>query len=183
MKRVYTIPLLLLVIVPILAQNQQPASIGRVETKYDRLADTTTVQCDLIELGNGAPRLVIQANASFHGRQSNEQAKFWLGLSSYKGGATRHTLPSFKEASTLCLLVDSARMDVAVKDYGSDFFELNRLLAERARAEIGREDLQKLYDARSLEGKWGDVEFKFSAAALGSLKAFISHQIFTVGDH
>src|SRR5215475_14012786 len=60
MKQVYIVPLLLLVIVPALAQDQKPASIGRVETRYDRLADTTTVKCDLIELGKGAPRLIIQ---------------------------------------------------------------------------------------------------------------------------
>ena len=183
MKQVYIVPLLLLVIVPALAQDQKPASIGRVETRYDRLADTTTVKCDLIELGKGAPRLIIQANASFSGKQSNETAIFWLGLSSYKGGATRHTQLSFKEAATLCLQLDSARLEVPVKDYGSDLFELNRLLAERARAEIGREDLQKLLDARSLEGKWGDVEFKFSEAALGSLKDFISRQVFAASYH
>ncbi len=182
MKIVFVIPLLLLAIVPALAQDEHSTISERVETKYDRLADTTTVQCDLIELGQGAPRLIIQANATYPGKRTKETAVFWLGLSSFKGGATRRTQLSFKEASTLRLMVDSAWLDVTVKDYGSDFFELNRLLAERARAEIGREVLQKLYDARSLEGKWGDVEFKFSEAALGSLKKFISRQVFASSD-
>jgi len=186
MKQAYIFPLLLALIAPAFApafaQDRRPAGIGRIETRYDRIADTTTVQCDLIELGKGAPRLIIQANASFSGKQTNEAAIFWLGLSSYKGGATRHTQLSFKEAATLCLQMDSERLDVPVKDYGSDLFELNRLLAERARAEIGREDLQKLLDARTLEGRWGDVEFKFSETALGSLKDFISRQVFAASD-
>src|SRR5262245_16176758 len=100
MKQAYIFPLLLAIIVPALApalapapasplspalaQDQRPAGIGRIETRYDRIADTTTVQCDLIELGKGAPRLIIQANASFSGKQTNETVTFWLGLSSYK---------------------------------------------------------------------------------------------------
>jgi hypothetical protein len=166
MKQAYSGILFLLAIVPALPQDQRPANVCRIETRYDRFADTTTTQCNLIELGEGAPRLIVQANTSFRGKESNETAIFWRGLSSYRGGATRRTQPSFKEAATVRLLVDSARLEIPVKDYGSDFFELNRLLAERARAEISREDFQKLLEARSLEGKWGDVEFKFSDAAL-----------------
>jgi hypothetical protein len=163
-------------------QDQQPFQIGRIETKYDRLADTTTAQCGLVELGQGAPRLIVLANASFSGKEPNKNAIFWLGLASYKGGATRRTQRSFKEATTLYLTTDSTRLEVQVKDYRDDFYELNRLLAESARAEISREDLRKLLDARSVEGKWGDVDFKISEAALASLKDFISHQVFAAGD-
>jgi cell division protein FtsB len=165
-----------------LPQDQQPFQLGRIETKYDRLSDTTTAQCDLVELGQGAPRLIVLANASFSGREPNKNAIFWLGLASYKGGATRRTQRSFKEATTLYLTTDSTRLEVQVKDYHNDFYELNHLLAESARAEIGREDLRKLLDARSVEGKWGDVDFKISEAALASLKDFISHQVFAAGD-
>jgi len=56
------------------------------------------------------------------------------------------------------------------------------LLAESARAEVGREDLRKLLAAESLEGKWGDIEFKLSEAALASLKDFISRQVFAASD-
>jgi len=165
-----------------LPQDQQPFQVGRIETKYDRAADTTTAQCDLVELGQGAPRLIVLANASFSGREPNKNAIFWLGLSSYKGGATRRTQRSFKEATTLYLTMDSTRLEVPVKDYRNDFYELNRLLAESARAEISREDLRKLLDARSIEGKWGDIEFKVSEAALASLKDFISHEVFASSD-
>jgi hypothetical protein len=182
MKQAYTVILLLLGIIPAFPQDQQPASVCRIETKYDRLADTTTVQCDLVEVGKGAPRLIVQANVSFRGKEPNGTAKFWLSLSSFKGGATRRTQPLFKDAAIVCLLVDSARLEVPVKDYGSDFFELTHLLAERARAEISREDLQKLLDARSLEGNWGEVEFKSSDAALASLKDFISRKVFAAYD-
>ena len=178
MKQVYSGALFLLTIIPAIAQDVPPAKVCRVEAQYDRYADITTVQCDLIELGKGAPRLSVQANASFYGKEPNDSAKFWFGLSSFRGGATRRTEPAFKEATMVSLIVDSARLEVPVKDYTNDFFELNRLLAERARAEISREDLQKLLDAKSLEGNWGGVGFKFSNAALASLKTFISRQVF-----
>jgi hypothetical protein len=163
-------------------QDHQPTPVSRVEARYDRLADTTIVQCDLVELGQGAPRLTVRANASFRGKEPNETTKFWLGLASYKGGATRRTQRSFEEATTLYLTMDSARLGVPVKDYHNDFYELNSLLAESARAEISREDLHKLLDAKSVEGKWGDVEFKLSDAALASLKDFISRQVFAASD-
>ncbi len=182
MKPAYSGALLLLAIFPALPQDHQPPRVDRIETKYDRLADTTTLQCNLIELGEGAPKLTVQANASFRGKEPNGTAIFWLGLASYKGGATRRTQRSFKEAATLYLTMDSARMEVPVKDYRNDFYELNHLLAESARAEINREDLRKLLDAQSIEGKWGDVEFKLSEAALASLKDFISRQVFAASD-
>jgi hypothetical protein len=165
-----------------LPQDHQPTRVSRIEAKYDHLADTTTVQCDLVELGEGAPKLTVQANASFRGKEPNGTAIFWLGLASYKGGATRRTPRLFKEATTLYLTMDSARLEVAVKDYRNDFYGLNLLLAESARAEVGREDLRKLLSAESLEGKWGEIDFKLSEAALASLKDFISRQIFAAND-
>ena len=182
MKPAYTIALFLLSFFPALSQDFQPTRVGRVEAKYDRSADITTLQCNLVELGEGAPKLTVQANASFRGKEPNETAIFWLGLSSYKGGATRRTRRSFEEATTLYLTMDSARLEVPVKDYRNDFYELNHLLAESARAEISREGLRKLLDARSLEGKWGDVEFRFSEDALALLKDFISRRVFTAND-
>ncbi|MBO0857183.1 MAG: hypothetical protein J2P21_01755 [Chloracidobacterium sp.] len=182
MKPAHMTALLLLSFFPVLSQDLQPARVGRIEAKYDRLADTTTAECDLFELGQGAPKLAIRANASFRGKVPNETAIFWFGLASYKGGATRRTPRSFKEATTLYLTMDSTRLEVPVKDYHSDFYELNRLLAESARAEVIRNDLRKLLDARNVEGKWGDVEFKLSEAALASLKDFISRQVLVASD-
>lgn len=165
-----------------LPQDHQPARVSRIEAKYDRSADTTTLECNLVELGEGAPKLTVQANASFRGKEPNETAIFWLGLASYKGAATRRTPRLFKEATTLYLTMDSARLEVPVKDYRNDFYELNRLRAESARAEIRREDLYKLLDTKSVEGRWGDVEFKLSETALASLKDFISRQVFGAND-
>jgi len=189
LKRSPFIPLIIVTLVPGIGanttsfhdiqQDNESPHIGPIETKYDRQADTTTVHCKLVELGEGAPKLIVQANASFRGREPNETVKFWLGLASYKGGATRRTERSFENATTLYLTMDSERLELRVKDYHDDFYELNRLFAESARAEISREDLNKMLDARNLDGKWGDIEFKLSEAALASLKDFISRQVFT----
>src|SRR5215470_9995295 len=182
MTKTYGITLFLLVTLSANPQDLQPANVNRLETKYDPGSDTTIVKCDLIESGESPTRLTVQAWASFRGKGGakdlNEATKFWLFLSSNRGGATRHTQPLFREASTLRLVLDSARMEIPVEDYRNDFYELVRSFSESARAEIGREDLRKLLDAKSLKGDWGGVEFKFSEAALASLKDFISRQIF-----
>jgi hypothetical protein len=180
MKQIFCLVLLLLAPRLVLQQDQQSAVVCHSETKYDRDADITTVQCDLIEDVLVTGRLIVSAGTSFQGKEPNEPAQFWLGLASFKGSANRRTPPSFKEAMTLYLTADSAQLEVEVKDYRKEFFENNRLLAEEARAEISREDLQKLVHARRLEGKWGSAEFKFSDAALASIKEFISRQASTV---
>jgi hypothetical protein len=176
MKQMFCLIPLLLAPQLVFRQDLPPASVCRPEAKYDRVADRTTVQCDLIEQVAVTGRLVVRASVMFQGKELNESAQFWLGLTSYKGGANRRTMSSFKEAMMLYLTVDSERLEIPVKDYRNDFFELNHLLAEHARAEVRREDLQKLVKAERLEGKWGGVEFKFSDEALASLKDFISRQ-------
>jgi hypothetical protein len=178
MKQACCVALIITMISPTLLHAQRPGGVCRLINKYDRGADLTTVQCDLIESVETTGRLIVQASASFRGKEPNETAKFWFGLASYKGSATRHTQPLFQNAATLILMVDSTRLEVPVKDYRNEFFELNRLLAEQARAEVGPEDLQKILDAKHLAGKWGNAEFKFSDTALASLKDFISRQVF-----
>ncbi len=179
MKHAYCLALLLLTTQSAFAQNEPEAGLCRAETKYDRAADTTTVGCDLFESYKDHLRLFVRINVSFQGKEANETAKFSLALSSYKGDATRRTLPLFKDTATLALSADPAQLELPINDYHRDFFEMNRMLAERARAELGREDLRKLLDARSLAGKWGGAEFRFSGAALAALKEFISRQAIT----
>lgn len=184
MKQTCSGALLLLVILPALLQDRQPANVCRLETKYDPGANTTTVKCALIELGDSPAKLTVHANASFRGKEQDrgndpdDMAKFWLFLSSNRGKATRRTQPLFREATTLYLLMDSMRLEIPVKDYHNVYFELVPSFAESARADISHEDLRRLLDAKSLGGRWGGVEFKFSDAALASLKDFISRQVF-----
>src|SRR5215813_14038311 len=181
MTQTYGITLLLLATLSANQQDPQPANVYRLEAKYDPGSDTTTVKCDLIESVESPTRLTVQAGASFHGKvgakQPNEATKFWFFLSSNRGGATRRTQPLFREASTLSLVMDSERLDIPVEDYRYDFYELVRSFSESARAEIGREDLRKLLNAKSLNGEWGGFEFKFSDAAVASLRDFISRRI------
>lgn len=179
MKHTYCLALLLLTTQSVFAQNEPEAGLCRAETRYDRAANTTTIECDLFESYKDHLRLIVRASMSFQGKESNETAKFRLALSSYKGDATRRTLPLFKDAATLTLSVNPAQLELPVRDYRKDFFEMNRMLAEQARAELSREDLRKLLDAKSLAGKLGGAEFGFSGASLAALKEFISRQVFT----
>src|SRR5215470_9853163 len=185
MTHTYGLTLLLLATLSANPQDPQPANVYRVEAKYDPGSDTTTVKCDLIELVEPPARLTVQAGVSFHGKggakEPNEATKFWFFLSSNRGGATRRTKPLFREASTLSFVMDSERLDIPVEDYHNDFYELVGSFSESARAEIGRQDLRKLLHAKSLNGEWGGGVFKFSEAALASLKDFISRRI-SAGD-
>ena len=151
-----------------------PSNGGRFETKYDRFKDLTTVQCELVKWGEAPAKLTVQANTSFSGKEPNETTRFWFSLSSNRGGASRETKPLFREATKLHLSTSSEHLDLAVTDYQHTFFEMIPSFAESARAEISRDDGQKLLRAKSLKGKWGDIEFKFTDAALVSLKDFIS---------
>ena len=83
----------------------------------------------------------------------------------------------------LYLSMDSARLEISVKDYQNEFFELTHSFAESVRVEIGQEDLRKLLEAKSLKGEWGSVEFSFSNAALASLKDLISSRVFATRNH
>ena len=114
---------------------------------------------------------------------NDEIARFWFVLSSDRSGSTRHSPPLFEGARTLYLSVDSTRLEIPVEDYRHDFFDLTRFCSESARAEIGREELQKLLEARSIKGEWGGVEFQFSKAALASLKDFITSRVFAARTH
>src|SRR5262249_13306730 len=159
MTQTYGITLLLLATLSADPQDLRPVNINRTETKYDPSADTTTVKCDLIETVESPTRLTVQAGASFRGKEGerapNEAPKFCFFLSSNRGGATRRTQPLFREATTLRLVIDSAPLDITVENYRNDFYELVKSFSESARAEIGREDLRKLLNAKSLKGEWG----------------------------
>src|SRR5205085_12436201 len=100
------------------------------KTKYDHLTDTTTIECgDLVKWGEAPAELTVQAHIFFRGKESNETAKFYLSLSSNRGGATRQTQPLFQDATTLYLVVDSTRMELSVSDYHHDYFDLASMVA------------------------------------------------------
>jgi hypothetical protein len=173
--------LIVLAFFPYIHAQQKPVNVCRYETKYNHEADVTTVFCDeLLKWGEAPAGLTIRANVSFRGKESNETAVFWLTLSSNKGGATRTTRPLFQEAKSLQLSTGSESFDIPLRDYDKTYFELIRSSAESAHAEIGREELRKLLEARSLQGRWGTVEFKLSDPALISLKKFVSREVFHV---
>jgi hypothetical protein len=178
MRQVLLAMLVLLVMYPVYAQDRShPPNGCRLESKYDQMADTTTVRCmDLVKWGEAPARLTIQAAASFTGREPNQSVKLWLVLSSNRSGSTREAPILFKEAPAIHLALDSDQLDIPATDYSTDFFELTHLRTESAHAMICLEDLQRLLKAKSVAGRWGAVDFKFSDAALACLKNFIAHQ-------
>ncbi|HEX4949836.1 MAG TPA: hypothetical protein VFZ34_24435 [Blastocatellia bacterium] len=175
MKELRWVLILTLLFLPARAQNS--SAVCRLKTKYDRVTETTTVQCEIVHGDEHPARLSVYAAAAYRGEEPNEEGQFWFALHSNRNGATRQTKPLFQQATTLSLMLDKQAVEVPIKDYRKDYFENVRQYAESARAEIRREDLLKLLAVTTLTGRWGGVEFKFSAAELAALKDFISHQL------
>jgi hypothetical protein len=173
MKQIASVTILSLLALRIFAQAPPPDGV-RLDTKYDRFKDLTTVQCELVKWGEAPAKITVQANVSFSGKEPNETTRFWFNLSSNRSGASRETKPLFREATRLYLSTALEHLELPISDYHHSFFEIIPSFAESARAEFARDDCQKLIEAKSLKGKWGDVEFKFSDVALATLKEFIS---------
>jgi len=171
-----------LAVLPAAAYAQTPGSVCRREAKYDPAANLTTVECALLETFTPPIRLMLTANAAYQGKQPNETAKFYFNLSAFRGDSNRRTPPLFKEATTLSLSLETTRLEIPVTGFHTEFFEMNRLFAEKAQASLDRETLRKLLEAKTLAGKWGKTEFKLSDASLLALKRFISDQIFSEGE-
>lgn len=181
MKQIFCFILILLASLPALAQGRPSSGICQYEIFYDRSADETLVQCEnLIPLGEAPAGMTVHLSASFHGKEPNETAKFWFALCSNKSVPTRHTPPAFRGVTTIKLSLDAGEIDIPIKDYKSEYYELIRSHAETARAEVEAPNLQKLLDAKTLRGTWGMVEFKFSSAALASLKKFLMRHVLVV---
>lgn len=151
--------------------------VCRPQIKYDEATDTTTVKCDLHSGDEEPIRLIVQSSTSFRGKEPNDTAIFWFELGAERKQVTRQTKPLFQTASQLSLRMNAEELIVPVTAYRCEYFEIIRLYAESARAEIRREDWPKLLAAQSLTGQWGNTEFKLSATELAALKDFLSRQV------
>ena len=173
---------LCLAVSPMAAQAQESKDTCQREAKYDPAANLTTVECALLETFTPPVRLMLTANAAYQGKQPNETAKFHFNLSAFRGDSNRRTPPLFKEAATLSLSLETLRLEIPVTGFHTDFFEMNRLFAEKAQASLDREALRKLLEAKTLAGKWGKTEFKLADVSFQALKRFITDQIFSEGE-
>ena len=81
------------------------------------------------------------------------------------------------------LSLDTTQLELPVNDYKHEFYDLTGYFSESVRAELGRDELRRLLEAKSLKGKWGDVEFSFSKDELVSLKDFIISKVFAARAH
>ena len=171
-----------LVVLPLAASARKLGDAYQREARYDPETNVTTVECSLHEVFKPPIRLMLTANASYQGKQPNETAKFYFNLSAFRGDSNRRTPPLFREATSLSLSLETTHLEIPVTGFHTNFFEMNRLLAEQAQANLDRGALRTLLEAKSLTGKWGNTEFKLSDDSLLALKKFISDQIFSFGE-
>lgn len=169
--------LLCLAVMPAAANAQTTESACQRESKYDSVANLTTVECALLDSFTPPIRLMLTANAAYQGKQPNKTAKFYFSLAAFRGSSNRRTPLLFKDAATLSLSLETTTLEIPVAGFYTDFFEMSRLLAEQAQAGLEREDLRKLLETKTLAGKWGNTEFKLSEASILALKKFISDLI------
>ena len=178
-KKNFVMPLLFvgcLALLPATSYAQKSGNACQIERKYDRQANVTTVECALLETFAPPIRLMVQANASFPGKFPNDAAKLYFTLSAFRGDANRRTLPLFKGENVLLLNLGATELEVQVTGFRLEYFEMNRLISEQASVVINRDDLPKLLEAQSLQGKWGNTTFALSESSLAALKAFIAEQ-------
>lgn len=168
-----------LTVLPKAAHAQKSADVCRREVKYDPETNLTTVECALHEMFTPPIRLMVTANTIYRGKHPNETAKFHFKLAAFRNGSNRRTPLLFKDAATLSLSLETTTLEISIAGFHTDFFEMSRLLTEQAQAGLERENLQKLLEAKSLAGKWGNIEFKLTDASFQTLKRFISDQIFS----
>lgn len=171
-----------LAMLPASANAQSSGSACQRETKYDPVANLTTVECALVETFAAPVRFMLTANASYQGKKPNETAKFYFTLSAFRGSSNRRTPSLFKESKTLFLSLDATNLEIPVTGFHMDFFEMSRLLAEQAQSGPDRKILQNLIESQTFVGRWGNTEFTLSDAALLSLKKFITDLLFSANE-
>lgn len=174
--------MLWLAALPAAANAQTTERVCQRESKYDPVANLTTVECTLLETFTPPIRLMLTANAAYQGKQPNKTAKFYFSLSAFRGSSNHRTPLLFKDAATLSLSLETTTLEIPVAGFHKDFFEMSRLLAEQAQASLDHQNLRKLLEAQTLAGQWGSIGFKLSDASLVELKKFISDQILSANE-
>jgi hypothetical protein len=177
MRRTWCCAALALVMFLTPMSAQQSSATFPIETRYDRTTDTTTRLChNLVRWGEAPAGVTFEAYVSFHGRQANDTAQCGFLLFSNRSRKAKEPQFLFKTAQSLILKSDDLQIELPVKNYHSEYFELINSAAESAGAELSHKDLPRLLAARNLVGKWGNVEFRLSEASLNALRRFLSYQ-------
>jgi hypothetical protein len=151
-----------------------PEGRYKVTTEYDRFTDTTTavLQETFSRPASGLEGLWVTAAARYQGTKSAGKVTFILLLSSTdKSG---YTAPlQYSKAETLYLLTDKDRLSITVEDYNFRRSEVMRWVEERATAPLSKTDVDRLLNAGSVEGKWGNTEFRVRPEAIEGFKEFV----------
>lgn len=145
-------------------------------TKYDRIADTTTMECELFN-NEATSNFSVTAFATFRGKTAGETLRCWLALSTSQGKATRKTPSRFQTATALALRLEEAELAIPLKNYRRDYYEMIQRLGESADADLTQHEWQKLLAAKQLSGQWGATEFTLSEKALATLKEFLRRYV------
>lgn len=152
-----------------------PSGKYKITTKYDRFTDMTeaVLQETLARTGEGVHGLTLTAVATFKGTQVNENPTFTIYLSSTDTNS--HTSPlRYEEAEILLLLADSERLSLTIKNYKYNRSPVMGWTSEYASAELKGRDVERLIRAKTVEGRWGNTEFRFREEALEAFREFVS---------
>jgi hypothetical protein len=152
-----------------------PQGKFKISTKYDRFADTTEAVLEetLARTGETLDGLSVTALAKYQGTQVTAPPKFSLYLSWTERGGSRQPL-KFEEAKTIYILTDSDRIQLPVTDYKFHRADIMSWVNEYGTVDLSNDDLARLLKAKTADGRWGDVEFKFGGEGLEALREFVS---------
>ncbi|MDT4896754.1 MAG: hypothetical protein QOH25_1831 [Acidobacteriota bacterium] len=150
-----------------------PSGKYGITTKYDRFTNITeaVLQETLAKTGEGVYGLRLTAVAYFEGNELHSKAKFQIALSWTKSSKLASDL-KFREAEQVILLIDGEPLSLSVRNYKYHVAEIMSWVSEYGTLELSDGDINKLLKAKTVEGRWGDVEFRFTDAALDAFNDF-----------
>jgi hypothetical protein len=151
-----------------------PSGRYKITTKYDRFSDVTeaVLQETLASTGEGIYGLRLTAVALFEGNELHSKPKFQIDLSWTKAGNKQSDL-KFNEAGDVILLADGERLRLPVRNYKYHIADIMSWVNEYGTLELSDSDINKLLKAKAVDGRWGDIEFRFTDTGLAAFYEFV----------
>lgn len=145
----------------------------KVETTYDRFADTTEDLCTVQKVGS----INIHAVATYKGKRGTSEAQYALTFVYLNPEAFPDERLRYDKAESLFILADDLRRQIPLDDYKHSTSPPLRgkvLRVERLTATTDRETLSRITDASHVELRLGETEIKLTDEAKGLLRDFIA---------
>ena len=159
---------------PIILAQRPVNDVCPTERKYDRFKDETTLWCGPLT-AEASPKLNTKnLSVTMLIKHKGEQLRtpdvisFTLLWTDTTRGALRR---AHADGKTVYILADGKRTELPIKEY-TDSAISDAFVIEIGTAELKREDVELISQAKTVEGRWGATEFLFTKEGLERLREF-----------